>query len=314
MPSLHVSAATRSAFLPLTEWCPHRFEAGRVVKNGALDVRLATAPAASRIVDVGSLDGEDAIRFANAAGHHHRVWTFEPSPSKLPPIRALLSSRPEYRNITLHGVALSNTSGHTSFRMQKVARSAEHVKLARGHGGFGSAQDMVVADEPSTSPKSRLGTAGGGGGSGSGQTVVQVPMATLESFDPRGDVNVFYLKIDAQGHDYRVLRGAERLLRERRVRALAFEFCPKMMPGGRAEAREALDWLVRSMKYSCAPCNLNPWRGARSRERASVSLYVTALSGNETSASAFFDDIVCEPAELCAAAGRRDCHVWSRMQ
>ena len=50
--SAMVSAATRSAFLPLTEWCPHRFEGGRVVKNGALDVRLATAPAASRIVDV----------------------------------------------------------------------------------------------------------------------------------------------------------------------------------------------------------------------------------------------------------------------
>ena len=247
------------------------------------------------MVDVGSLDGSDALYFARAGGH--RVWTFEPSPSKLDLIRHRIAQARAAGSVTLHGVALSNETGSASFRMTRPVRN--ELKLTAGQH-FGSAQDSLTSSA----------AAPAGAGTGAREKVVRVPVTTLDSFDT--NVSLLYLKVDAQGYDYRVLRGAENLLRSHRVRALAFEFFPHAMPHGRAEALEALRWLVHGMRYSCAPCNLNRWRVAKADERKSIPTYVRLLSGagNKSSTLAFFDDIACEPRELCEEARRPDCHLW----
>ena len=61
-------------------------------------------------------------------------------------------------------------------------------------------------------------------------------------------------QVDAQGHDYRVLRGATGLLSARRVRNLVIEFCPSLMPGGEAEALDALRLMARLGPLACMPC------------------------------------------------------------
>ncbi len=52
-----------------------------------------------------------------------------------------------------------------------------------------------------------------------------VVTTTLDDFVQRSGIErVDYLKLDVEGHELSALRGAERLLRERRIRALSFEF------------------------------------------------------------------------------------------
>jgi hypothetical protein len=41
---------------------------------------------------------------------------------------------------------------------------------------------------------------------------------------------VLFMKVDAQGHDFRVLQGADKLLTEQRVLVLLVEFAPTLMP------------------------------------------------------------------------------------
>ena len=283
--------------LPLTEWCTHAplpmkaRAKKKLVDNERLDRRLGLSRTAL-IIDVGSLDGHDAIRFANAAPHH-RVLTFEPAPVKAEPIRSRIRKEGLEANVTLHGVALSNTSGFAQFKMLRQ----------------GSGQDMIVASGEMATSASSSSTAK------HGEQLMQVPVRTLGSYVPDATATILYLKIDAQGQDYRVLRGADVLLRSHRVRGLAFEFGPQFFPGGLAEAREALHYLVRDLRYACTPCNLNPWRfkvgAARGAVSHSIDTYVASFA-NATSGRlhGFFDDIACEPLEECEAARRPDCHVW----
>lgn len=61
------------------------------------------------------------------------------------------------------------------------------------------------------------------------------------------------MKVDAQGHDFRVLQGAERLLTEQRVLILLAEFAPTLMQGGWQEGLEMLQFIA-SKGYRCFAC------------------------------------------------------------
>ena len=95
--------------------------------------------------------------------------------------------------------------------------------------------------------------------------------------------------MDAQGFDYSVLRGAEGLLRERRVGVLTTEFYPAQFPGGLADA-DALAGMLASHGYSCAMC-----REARGPLRASE--YARKLLGSTKFDRGVnissWDDLVC---------------------
>ena len=61
--------------------------------------------------------------------------------------------------------------------------------------------------------------------------------------------------MDSQGHDYRVLQGAERLLKQQKILVLLAEFAPGLMGGGASEAQEMLDFIA-SKGYICYGCSL----------------------------------------------------------
>jgi FkbM family methyltransferase len=60
---------------------------------------------------------------------------------------------------------------------------------------------------------------------GTATTGVDVPMMTLDAYcEERGITRIDLLKIDTEGHELEVLRGAQRLLRSGGIRLLLFEF------------------------------------------------------------------------------------------
>ena len=95
-----------------------------------------------------------------------------------------------------------------------------------------------------------------------------------------------FMKVDAQGFDFRVLRGAMRLLRSGRVGVLVFEYCLPLIPRGRDEAAEGFG-MLRALGADCMPCN--DWTVPRRwqvHRPMGIAEYVAHF--NDT-----FDNIVC---------------------
>ena len=93
---------------------------------------------------------------------------------------------------------------------------------------------------------------------GAGRT--RVPVVTLDSEVP-GDAAVWMLKADVQGHEMQVLRGARKLLHERRVAWMVLEldvFALKAAsaPGRPSSGSELLGFLERCSTHS--PCHAMP--------------------------------------------------------
>ncbi|KXS18786.1 hypothetical protein M427DRAFT_176058 [Gonapodya prolifera JEL478] len=66
------------------------------------------------------------------------------------------------------------------------------------------------------------------------------------------EVRIFLLKIDAEGYDADVLRGAERLLRTPRlVKFLIFEYNAKWFTAGRTETLRAIVQMLDEWDYRC---------------------------------------------------------------
>ena len=73
---------------------------------------------------------------------------------------------------------------------------------------------------------------------------------------------MLFLKVDAQGFDLRVLRGAERLLRERRIKVIQSEFAVTLMPEKKKTALELLGWM-KKFGYRCVSCGDDPTVGVK---------------------------------------------------
>lgn len=249
-------------------WCPRR--------DSPILHRLRGQPEHARgiIVDVGSFDGRDAVNFAGSSGLP--VWTFEPTPSKHPGIRRTIDRHGLASNVTLYPYALSNRSGEATMEVFTALKARGRQFM---QGKPGSAQDFLTMDVRPTMTKPST-------------AVVSVPVRRLDDLlDAAAVSTVPYMKIDAQGQDTLVLRGAVRLLSEYRVAAFAFEFSPYLIPGRYRTALDDLTWL-ETLRYACVPCQ----KTLRLRGPMPIAAFVDYFrNGRDTENSTDYTDIACRP-------------------
>lgn len=240
------------------------------------------------VIDVGSLDGLDAIGFARFA--QLPVWTFEAGPTKIEPIRERLRAAGFADNITLFAAALGNRSGEAWFEMT-LAPHTTGRRFMRGQ--LGSATDkLVTKPTASATPKRDV-------------SVVSVPMQRLDDLVVDHETRVPFLKVDAQGFDFEVLRGAERLLRGGFVDRFLFEFMPSGMPDT-GEAARGLKFIQELGHYACTPCNGASAPITMSRPTCAASYvqdYATASSHRRAAGGDWYDDIACVHRRLLTPQG-----------
>jgi len=157
-------------------------------------------------IDVGSNRGQLAVIFAKK---FRQVYCFEPNESNNRELRDTLIIN-GIRNAIVSQLAVSSTSGTAMMRMSS---DYGHHTLETCH------LTSVVEWAP-------------------------VATTTLDEFVDRNSIGtVDLLKIDVEGHELEVLRGAERLLQRRQVRVIIFEHSPVLLKANKHPVDEVANFL-----------------------------------------------------------------------
>jgi FkbM family methyltransferase len=142
-------------------------------------VARAVCPTGSTIVEVGANVGTETVGFLDIVGARGQVHAFEPDPALVARLRSNLAGA-DTRALTVHEVALSHEEGEAFF---------------------------VTTSNSTASGGGHLTDAGGTG-------MLKVPLRRLDDVMSKEEVSAIFM--DVEGAELRVLRGAERVLREQR--------------------------------------------------------------------------------------------------
>lgn len=164
----------------------------------------------STVVDVGANFGQFALFAAARVGAAGRVHAFEPAPAVWERFQENLACNTDCRDrVVDHRLALSDRPGRANFYHypENPAWNSLHP-----HEKWISLEDRA-RNAPTITPK----------------VVVQTDVTTLDLFCTKADVaSIDLLKIDVEGFELSVLRGAHELLRRRQIGAVVFEICPDL--------------------------------------------------------------------------------------
>lgn len=161
----------------------------RLGDSGEAWLAGVVAPSSSCFVDVGANVGAWAVEFARCMPPQGRGLLFEPNPKTAAELRTRVAKWPGL----------------------EVIEAAAGQK--RGRATF-LAEDYFGETSSFYSSTIRLPT-----------TAVEVDILALDDvLSERGVDRVDMLKIDAEGHDFHVIEGAENYLRQQRISVLQFEY------------------------------------------------------------------------------------------
>jgi FkbM family methyltransferase len=187
--------------LPL-RFRPHEHIGQFVYNNGLYDLCVSEmlyrlAEPGETAVDVGANIGHMSSVLAARVQRNGSVIAFEPHPEifeELSANVALWRAHPDVGQVILHQVALSDDSGTGHLQV------SSHFEANRGTAS------LEDEGHPSEAPA----------------RTYLVPLRRLDAMIEEGE-RVGVMKMDVEGHELHVLKGASKLLESRRVRDLVFE-------------------------------------------------------------------------------------------
>ena len=231
------------------------------------------------IIDVGACDGSDwALPAAKKRGH--TVLAFEPMPANRERFmntvrKSGMQDRTEIVNISSlgsHHIWPLNSDGKIFLFGACVSDTDETVQLyAEG--------ELASIHPQNFYPFSGLNT---------GRKSIDVKALRLDSIVSNQAVHL--LKIDTQGHELKVLRGAQRLFEEARINMVELEFWPKGMEAGGINAVEVLDYL-HSFGFMCFDYSRN--KHIPSDRPNDFEGFVRSFDGARDNGFGAWDELVC---------------------
>ncbi|KAJ1490159.1 S-adenosyl-L-methionine-dependent methyltransferase [Baffinella frigidus] len=279
-------------------------EPGLVIDVGAYDGKEAIEMARAGlkhypVIDVGAYDGKEAIEMARAG---HKVLSFEPTPSKATRIREAIKDAGMQDKIDFQNIAISDYSGEAPFVVNVPVHNVDG-KWTVLDGESKAATNMGSEQDGFTVPWKT-----------DNSTTVQVRVEKLDNLVPAGQW-VLFMKVDAQGHDFKVLKGAKQLLADHRILVFsteispglmllsdhgilvfATEISPGLMPGGAKEGEAMLNWIA-DLGYRCYGCGTSFETGFRFGLPVPFARWTSHLSTLEFEHRGAnhgqWDDIVC---------------------
>lgn len=150
------------------------------------------------VVDAGAHVGDLTLMFARLVELTGTVHAFEPAPQTFERLESSCRAA-GLSNVRLNAVALAEHTGQIDFNVYQAEYWAWNTRAVRPLAKYGI--DIAAP------------------------IVMSVPCLTLDQYcEDNGVRHVDMLKIDVEGAELDVLVGADRLLREQRIRLVTFEF------------------------------------------------------------------------------------------
>ena len=150
------------------------------------------------VFDVGANVGELTLLFSRFVGAGGSVHAFEPCAQTFGRLEAVCRAA-SLRNVRLNRLALAEDESPVSLHVYDEDHMSWNTRAARPLEEYGiDVKPLAVEEAPAT---------------------------TLDLYCEReGVARIDLLKVDVEGAEFQVLVGARRMLRERRVRRVTFEF------------------------------------------------------------------------------------------
>ena len=173
------------------------------------------------VVEVGSQNGEQALEAYHLG---YRVIIYEPSPQSAARINnTLVAAKVNHSRCILRNKAASEHVGSAKFWSR--GGTGDHVTISGkpnpGEEKFYIAKNTVFSKWKDMRVELEARAA----------KLVVVDTVPLDTDFPNPEV-IFFLKVDTQGHDGHVFRGARKLFQEHRVLFAVFEITPSVMGVG----------------------------------------------------------------------------------
>ena len=205
------------------------------------------------VFDVGANVGELTLLFSRFVGAPGCVHAFEPGGRAFERLEAVCRAT-SLRNVRLNRLALAEEEGTVSLHVYDDDYLSWSTRALRPLEDYGIDVKPVAVEE--------------------------VPAATLDSYCERNAVPVIdLLKVDVEGAELQVLTGARRMLYERRVRCVTFEFGQTTFDMGNSPGR--IESCLRDAGYELR--NLVPgdpaFPGGESAQTACYSMHVATPAG-----------------------------------
>ncbi len=203
---------------------------GDIARNGEAHLQrsvIDNAPVGGTltIMDIGANQGEWTTSFLNGLSvtgrspDHVKLHAFEPVPATAAMFRDRITRLPGNEIVQMHQLAMSDAPGQ-----------AEIGVFADG-AGTNSLHHTADSRTP--------------------QEIVRIELTTLDAFcESQGIEHIHLAKCDTEGHDSKVLHGAQALLRDERIDVLQFEYNHRWV-FGRAFLKDVFD-LVEGLPYEVA--------------------------------------------------------------
>jgi FkbM family methyltransferase len=205
------------------------------------------------VFDVGANVGELTMLFSRFVGASGGVHAFEPTGRGFERLGAVCRAA-SLRNVRLNRLALAEEEGSVSLHVYDDDYLSWSTRAVRPLEDYG-----IDVKPPS---------------------VEEAPATTLDLYCERGGVaEIDLLKVDVEGAEFQVLVGARRMLGERRVRCVTFEFGQTTFDMGNSPGR--IEAYLRNAGYEVR--NLvagDPvFPGGGSARTACYSMHVAAPAG-----------------------------------
>jgi FkbM family methyltransferase len=179
-------------------------------------------------VDVGAYLGTYSVRLSS---HFRRVYAFEPNPNIVPRLRKRIEDRSRH-NITVFPIALSDANGQADF----------YVDIHRGFDGSADTLLRVFKYNPGELI-----------GAGPAHTYLgkESVMVSTATYDSQIHENADLVKIDVEGAEFQVLKGARHALEEGRIRRIMVELHDK-------DARDELEGTLSRYGFKLKQLDPHP--------------------------------------------------------
>jgi len=162
------------------------------------------------VVDVGAHIGSFSLMMSSLVGSRGKVYAFEPDPNNFDILKKNVEVN-KIKNIIIEKKAVSDLVGKVRFAIS--GNSLTHRISVKRHKQVGN-KDFIYVDS-----------------------------VTLDNYLGDQIDKVSLVKIDVEGCELLVLKGAQQLLKTNRRIKLVMEFCPEHFKNFNYEARDLLDFL-----------------------------------------------------------------------